>query len=217
VRRVHHLRDTRVSTVWNGVTFPSGTGAPEFRRQVGAEGRLLVGTIATLIDQKGLPDLMRVAARVRDAGRDVKFVIVGEGRLRSELEALRHRLHLDDVVALTGWVTSAADVALPSFDVFFQPSRWEAMSVVVLEAMAAGKAVVATRVGENPQVIDDGTNGLLVSPGDVEGMAHALLRLLDDAGLRRRLGEAARQKVKERFTVAHMTRAYERAYLDVLG
>jgi len=216
VRRVHRLPNRRISTIWNGVTFPPATGDPDFRRRVGAEGTLLVGTVATLIDQKGLSDLLRVAKRVRDAGRNAKFVIVGEGRLRKELEALRHELGLDDVVALTGWVTSAADTALPAFDVFFQPSLWEAMSVVILEAMAAGKPVVATRVGENPHVIDQGVDGLLVTPGDVEGMAAALLRVLDDARLRQQLGDAARQKVEAHFTVAHMTRAYEHAYLDVL-
>ena len=67
------------------------------------------------------------------------------------------------MVVLAGWVPSAADVAVPAFDVFFQPSLWEAMSVAVLEAMAAGKPVVVTRVGENPHVIEDGVDGLLVT------------------------------------------------------
>jgi glycosyltransferase involved in cell wall biosynthesis len=120
------------------------------------------------------------------------------------------------VVELTGWVTHAADVALPAFDVFFQPSRWEAMSVVILEAMAAAKAVVATRVGENVHIIDDGRDGLLVNVQDIDGMASALTRVIADGGLRARLGDAARRKIEQQFTVGHMTRAYEDAYLDVV-
>lgn len=216
LQQVYGFRDGAISTVWNGVTMPTGQGDPSFRARAGAPNRLLVGTIATFIDQKGLPDLLRVARRVRDAGHDVGFAVVGEGHLRPQIEAQRRELDLDDTVVLTGWMTDAASLALPTFDVFFQPSLWEAMSVVILEAMAAGKPIVATRVGETPQVIEDGVDGLLVDAGDVDGMAAALGRVLGDAGLRHRLGAAARRKVGELFTVEHMTRAYERAYLDVL-
>jgi len=120
-------------------------------------------------------------------------------------------------VILTGWVTSAADVTLPSFDIFFQPSLWEAMSVVTLEAMANGKPVVATRVGEAPNVIENGVDGMLVDAKDIGGMAAALERLIVDPALRRTMGETARQTVERKLTVDHMTRAYERAYMDVLS
>ncbi len=154
----------------------------------------------------------RWLASVVDAGHNVKFVIAGEGVLRRELEQLRHDLGLDDTVVLLGWVTNAADLVLPQLDIFFQPSLWEAMSVVILEAMANRKPVVATRVGENPRVIEDGVDGLLVNARDIDGMAAALGRLIADAGLRRRLGAAARRKVEQQLTVTHMTRAYEVVY-----
>ena len=111
-------------------------------------------------------------------------------------------------------VTDASKVALPEFDVFFQPSRWEAMSIAVLEAMAAGRPIVATRVGENPHVLQHGVDGLLAEPGDIQGMAEALGRLVRDAGLRQQLGAAAARKAAERFTVERMVRAYERIYLQ---
>jgi glycosyltransferase involved in cell wall biosynthesis len=212
IRDVHHLPERRVGVILNGVT-PPAKGTPEFRAKLKTGSRILIGTIATLIKQKGLSDLMRVAARVRELGYDVQFVVAGEGKLRPELEVERHALGVDDMVLLPGWVTDAADVALPAFDIFFQPSLWEAMSVVILEAMAAGKAIVATRVGETPHIIEDGVDGLLVNPGDVDGMASALVRLIADADLRRRLGDTAKRKVNERFTVEHMTHAYEQAYL----
>ena len=88
--------------------------------------------------------------------------------------------------------------------------------MVVLEAMAAAKPIVATRVGENSRIIDDGADGVLVSPRDIDGMASALGRLIDDAALRIRLGKAARSKIEQCFTIAHMTRAYENVYLELI-
>lgn len=216
IRAAYLLPESRIGTIRNGVELPAGAGDQALRRELDAGERVVVGTIATLIAQKGLFDLLEVARRVRDSGRDVLFVIVGEGHLREQLETRRRALGLESSVAITGWITDAAAHALPSFDVFFQPSLWEAMSVVILEAMAAARPIVATRVGENSLVLEDGVSGLLVDPGDHAAMAAALCRLLDDAGLRRRLGSAARAAAETRFTVGQMTRAYEQVYEEVL-
>jgi glycosyltransferase involved in cell wall biosynthesis len=216
IRSVFGFRDGRIGTIRNGVMTARKLGDPQFRNRIGATDRILIGTIGTLIEQKGLRDLLQVARRIKDAGHSARFVIVGEGYLRPVLEGLRASLGLEDVVVLTGWMTDAADHALPTFDIFFQPSLWEAMSVVTLEAMAAGKPIVATRVGEASLIINDGVDGLLVSPGDVEGMAGALGRLIADPGLRARMGLAAREKIEAQFTVDHMTRAYEEVYLDTV-
>jgi glycosyltransferase involved in cell wall biosynthesis len=216
IQTVYGLSDRQIGTVYNGVSFRTGLGDPEFRRKIGADNRVLIGTIATLITQKGLTYLLDVAKAIKESGRKVVFVVVGEGQLRSELEAKRDRLGLHDTVAFAGWVKNAAEVALPAFDVFFQPSLWEAMSMVILEAMSSGKPVVATRVGENGRIIEDGVDGLLVEPTDVAGMASALGRVIDDASLRISLGQAARDKVGERFTIHHMVRDYEAVYEDVL-
>jgi glycosyltransferase involved in cell wall biosynthesis len=211
----HHLSDDDLTVVYNGVQLPSGTGDPGFRASIGAEGKLLIGTICTLIEQKGVPDLLNVARRIVDAGHDVRFVVIGEGRLRPMIEARRRELGLDDHVILTGWLTDAAVRALPTFDIFFQPSLWEAMSMVSLEAMAVGRPIVATRVGEAPAILEDGRDGFLVEPRDVDGMTAALLRLITEPGLRARVGDAARNKVAGRFTVQDMTHAYETIYEEM--
>ena len=213
LQRVYGFSDRAIGTVWNGVGIETHAGDPAFATRIGAEDHLIIGTIATYIEQKGLRDLMHVARRVLDSGHKVRFVVVGEGQLRPELEALARSLGVDGHVILTGWVTHAAQVALPHFDIFFQPSLWEAMSMVVLEAMAAGKPLVVTRVGENSQIIEDGVDGLLVNPKDVDGMAAALERLITDASLRQRLSDAARRKVEQRFSVSHMATSYEDVYL----
>lgn len=216
LQKVYGLADDAIGTLWNGVDTAVHAPDPSFRDRTGAGDRLVVGTIATYIEQKGLRDLLHVARRVRDAGVDVYFMVVGEGALRAELETLRHSLGLDDDVALTGWVTNAAQVMLPNFDVFFQPSLWEAMSMVVLEAMAAGRPILATRVGENPHILHDGENGLLADPRDIDGMAAALIALARDPGLRRRLGTRAQRDVADHFSIAQMTSAYEQVYLGTM-
>ena len=217
IKHTYRLSDRAISAVHNGVQLPAPSAVdPAFRRSLDAEGKTLVGTIAHLCPQKGLHDLLSVARRVRDAGENAHFVVVGGGDLRGELEHRRRELDLDKTVTFTGLLTSAASRALPSFDIYFQPSHWEAMSVSLLEAMAAGKSIVTTDVGEAPHLIAHGVDGFLCKPRDVEGMAATILALAQDERLRKATGEVAARKVAGRFTVDHMTRAYEKLYLDVL-
>lgn len=213
--QTYRLAESSISRVWNGVPSNTVTPGGSFRERIGGTGRIVVGTIATLTTQKGLTDLLAVASRQRECGSNVLFVVVGDGPLRAELEATRAKLRLEDAVVFTGWVKDASRVAMPEFDVFFQPSLWEAMSIAILEAMAAGRAILATRVGENPRIIDHGVDGLLVEPQDLDGMTSALTRLVCDTDLRRRLGNAAARKVSSEFTIEKMTRSYERMYLEV--
>jgi glycosyltransferase involved in cell wall biosynthesis len=215
---VYKFRCRRITRIWNGVTIAKRSGGEAFRTQIGVDNAsgILIGTIATLTTQKGLSDFLTVASRFRNAKHKVGFVIVGDGPLRKDLEAMQRDLGLEDIVLFTGWVRNASEIALPALDVFFQPSLWEAMSIAILEAMAAAKPIVATRVGETPHIIEDGTDGLLVDPHDIEGMAAALWRLVNDTALRRRMGAAAARKFSRYFTVRHMTRAYENLYLNLI-
>lgn len=217
IQMAFRLPERRMQTIWNGAAAPAPDPTVDFRAEVGAGDRLLVGTIAKLIPQKGLEDLLLVARQCRDAGWPLHFVIVGEGPLREPLESRRRELGLEDMVRFTGWVPNASARALPAFDIFFQPSRWEAMSIAVLEAMAAGKAIVATRVGDNPHVLEPGVTGLLIEPGNVAAMVAGLGTVAADAGVRAGLGRAARDAFEHRFTLGHMIRAYEDVYRELAG
>jgi glycosyltransferase involved in cell wall biosynthesis len=212
LRAIYKFPDSRISRVWNGVTSPQTDHDDSFRAQIGTKDRVLVGTISTLIEQKGLQDFLTVASRFRAERDKVLFVVVGEGHLGPQLESMRDQLQLQDTVVFAGLVPNAAQVALPAFDIFFQSSLWEAMSIAILEAMAAAKPILATSVGENPYIIEDGVDGLLVEPQDVNSMTAALRRLIDDAELRKRIGNSAYKKFTRQFTVQHMTRAYEDIY-----
>lgn len=217
IRETYRLPESAIRTVRNGVHIPASNGGdPDFRRRIGAEGKVLVGTIAHLCPQKGLYDLLAVAQRVRELGLPVHFVVVGNGDLRADLERRQRELSLTDTVTFAGLVDEAATRVLPVFDIYFHPSLWEAMSVSVLEAMAAGKGIVTTDVGETPLVIDDGVEGLLCRPGDVAAMTAAVLRLVRDPFTRLALGAAARRRTSQGLTLGHMTRAYEQLYCETL-
>lgn len=220
IRKVFGFSERQIGMVWNGVR-PAAPATAEvcrsFRERIAAGDRLVIGTIATLIEQKGLRDLVNVAAALGDLRDRICFVVAGDGQLRPELEALIADRGVADMVKLAGWVPDAAATALPAFDIFFQSSLWEAMSIAVLEAMAAGKPVVATRVGENTAVLQDGVTGLLVNARDIEGMAATLRALVNDADRRQRLGAAAAERVARHFTVGHMVRNYEQLYLETVG
>jgi glycosyltransferase involved in cell wall biosynthesis len=216
IKAVHALGDRSIRVIRNGVALAaSSAGEPAFRTSISAEGGIVVGTICSLIPQKGLFDLLRVARRVRDVRQDVRFVVVGAGKLRHELLNRRTELGLDEAVLFPGWMTDAASRALPTFDIYFQPSLWEAMSISILEAMIAGKPVVSTLVGEAPYVIEQEREGQLFEPGDINGMSDAILALAADPGRRRAIGRAAADKVASHYTVQHMATAHEGLYLEM--
>lgn len=204
-------------TIWNGVTPLKSEESLDLRSIIGGEPRPVIGAICTLYEQKGVTYLLDVAAELKRRGVRAAFVVAGEGPLRRELEEKRARLGLEDTVYLVGWVKDAAARLMPLCDIFFQPSLWEAMSVVILEALAAGKAIVATRVGENPRVLKDGVDGVLVESRDVTQMTNALQWLIKEPETRARLGREARRKFELTFTAERMARSYERLYLNVLG
>lgn len=160
----------------------------------------LIGVTATMIERKRLFEYLKVAWRFRDEGDCVRFGVVGEGPLRLQFNAARRELDLEETVAFTGWVEHASEIAVPAFDVFFQPFLWEAMSIALLEAMAAGKPVVASRVGEASYTIAGGQDGLLVDPGDIDGMPTALPRLVAAPGPRELIG---RSGVRKGYSAVH--------------
>lgn len=218
INRLYGIPDGRLSIVWNGVDRQPSGPEPDFIRRHREQGRIVIGSINTLIEQKGMFDLLEVAARLKQQGVGGHvFVIAGEGHLRAPLEARRRELGLDDDVVFLGWVTDAARVMMDHVDIFFQPSLWEAMSIVLLEAMAAGRAIVATRVGETPLVAEADRSALLVDAGDIAAMAAALARLMVSVELRRSLGQAAAERYAQHFTARAMAERYMTLYDAVLA
>jgi glycosyltransferase involved in cell wall biosynthesis len=218
IRSLYGIPEQRMRVLWNGVNAPVSRISPSVQAAIEGCTDPIIASISTLIPQKGLQHLLQAALKLKTMGMRFRLLIVGGGPLQSQLQELAAQLGLDQqYVRFLGWVPEASDCALPVCDIFVQSSLWEAMSVVVLEAMADARPMVITSVGENPYVIADGQTGLIVPPGDSDALANALHRLLQDPALGRRLGDAARARHAERFQVRNMVADYETLYDEILG
>ncbi len=177
---------------------------------------LVVGTVARLSEQKGIKYLLYAAKRVTEQFSDITFTIVGKGPLASQLKELSIKLGISSKVKFLGFRNDIPEL-LSVIDIFVLPSLWEGMPNVVLEAMSAGKPVIATDTGGSKDIIDNGINGVLVEPGNSEALAEAILKLLEDPVQRQRLGESAREKIKERFPIDKMVSKTEQVYNKFLN
>ena len=171
----------------------------------------LVGNVAALVPHKGHRFLIEAAAHVVHQFADVRFVIIGEGQLEHALRRQISDLHLERHVLLTGF-RSDAQALLKGFDVFAMSSVTEGMGSVLLEAMATGQPIVATRAGGIPEVVTHERTGLLVPPRDARALAAAIITLLRDPTQRTRLGAAALHAVQTSFSVERMVRQTLDAY-----
>jgi len=181
------------------------------------ENESVVLFVGRLSFEKGLDNLIEAFARVLRHYPKTHLVLVGDG---PEKESLAHRLaslNLEKHVTMTGSRPYSEVIQwLALSTVFILPSRFECMPYTLLEAMAVGLPCIASRVGGNVDLIEDGKTGLLVEPDDIEGLSQAICKLIDNAGLREYLGENARQRVQE-FTVERMVTQTSQTYKEVLG
>jgi glycosyltransferase involved in cell wall biosynthesis len=169
------------------------------RRRLGlAGGDIALGTVARFTHQKGHAFLLDAAPAVLKAFPRVHFIFAGDGPLRGMLQARAEQLGLRDRVHFLGFRTDVPDM-LNAFDAFVLPSLYEGLPNAVLEAMACGLPVVATRVDGTPEAVVHGKSGLLVDPADSRQLADALIRLLSNARLRGRLGRSARKRIETCF------------------
>ena len=175
-----------------------------------------VGAVANFRPVKGLDVLVRAAAAVGAAHPDAVFRVAGEGESRPALERQIAEAGLAGRFALPGSVRDIPDF-LAGTDIAVLSSRSEGMPNAVLEYMAAGRAIVATAVGATGQLIEDGVHGLLVPPDDPGRLAGAIAALLRDPARAARLGAAARQRARERYSREAMVRRFERFYQELVG
>jgi glycosyltransferase involved in cell wall biosynthesis len=163
----------------------------------------LVGNVAALVPHKGQRYLIEAAHLVIQKIPDARFVILGEGELREHLEHLVHEHHLEKHLLLPGFRTDVVG-CIKGFDLFVMSSVTEGLGTSLLDAMACRKAIVGTRVGGIPEVVDDGRTGLLVDPRDARQLATAIVKLLQDRQQRERMAAAGYERVRARFTVDRM-------------
>jgi glycosyltransferase involved in cell wall biosynthesis len=179
-------------------------------------GTHLIGAVGRLYPEKGYEYLIEAVALLRDSGHAVRCVILGEGPQEVELRELIGRLGLDEHVQLLGrrddveWIIGELDVAVLC-------SVREGSPLAMLEYMAAGAPIVATAVGGIPELIEDGTHGLLVSSADAQALCAGIAKLLDDRVLAARLGAAAQARRAAEFDLAGLMRRIEALYDELLS
>ena len=168
------------------------------RHHVAGSEQLLF--VARLEELKGIGDLLRAIATLRNTHPDLRLTVIGDGPGRKRFERLTHELGLDHSVEFTGYISPAeVSKALSNTDVLVSPSYAEGVPVSLMEALGSGVPVVATQVGGVSELVEDDVNGFIIRPGDTEQLADRLHRLLADPELRRRFGQAGKAKVARDF------------------
>jgi glycosyltransferase involved in cell wall biosynthesis len=213
-------RDTidasRVIRIYNSVDLAAAHGdGAAFRMRHGIpHGAPVVAQASWMIPEKGISDLIEAARIVLDRIPQAHFLLAGEGKHREEYMAMARDFGMEDHFTWTGLVQNPVSEGLyAAADVVCQVSRWEeAFGWVIAEAMAAGRPLVATRVGGIPELVADGESGFLVAPRAPAEIANRLVQLLEDSTLRARLGAAGRRAAEQKFDLAHNLDALMCAY-----
>lgn len=206
-RELHGIRQP-ILRIWNGID----TQRLQYAGPGPATVAVSVGRLSTV---KDYPGLLRAMALARQEVPELRLVLVGDGPEREELHRLRQELNLVDAVELPGEQTDVA--AWLSRGAFFVCSSvTEGLSLAILEAMACGLPVIATRVGGNAELVVDGETGLVVPPGDPAALAAAMVRLSRDPALGAAMGQRGRARAEAHFEIRQMMRHYEQLYREVL-
>ncbi len=179
------------------------------------EGRPIVGMVARLTTQKGHSTLLRAMSKLIQQSTVLPhLVLVGDGALRSSLEALASQLKLNSHVSFLGYRPDASQL-IYDFDIFAHPSRWEGFGLVFLEAMAAEVPIIATRTSAIPEIVENGETGLLVPVDDGDALSDALSLLLTNVPLRKKMGLAGRRRLEEHFSVQKMVEETAKIYQQI--
>ncbi len=224
----HRISHNKVSFIHNGIDireYDNREQSDRLRRECDIHKNCkVIGTVGRLSEEKGHLHLVGAAERILREYRKVVFLIVGDGPMRQQLEAqssrLAERINAKSENGKPPFIFAGARRDMPDvyalMDIFVLPSLTEGLPMALLEALGAKRPVVATRVGAVPKVIEDGCSGLLVPPGDVDGLAEAIIRLLKDRREAHDLAQRGQERVKKDFSSQSMAQRYIEVYQDVV-
>jgi len=226
VREAYHeagmLDRSRMRVVHNGIRTESHAGPSEaareaVRREFGfPPDSTVLTSVAVLRGGKGVEVLLEAAPAILERAPHARFLVVGDGPLRRELEERSVSSGLGEAVRWAGWRRDVPRL-LAGSEIFLHPTLEDALPTVLLEAAAASLPAVATRTGGVPEIVDEGATGLLVPPRDAAALAGAVASLLGDGERRRAMGEAGREKAAREFSTAAWIARLEAVYTEVLS
>ncbi|KAA1175044.1 glycosyltransferase family 4 protein [Marinobacter salinexigens] len=198
--KMEHLSPEKLHVIYNG--YPDVEAAPIESNPGKDPLKPIIGLVANLRPIKRIDDLLRACGLLRDRGYNFELTIAGGGNQESYRE-LAEDLNIGDKVTFLGGVSNPEE-HIQQFDVAVLCSETEGFSNAIIEYMRAGKPVVCTRTGGNPEIVADGENGYLVPVGNVEALADAIGRLMDDPELRTKMGKAALATMAGKYSMANM-------------
>ncbi len=208
----------RISIVNEGVEIPP---RPSLERRNSArthwgvkDHEFLFGCVSVFVPEKGQRHLLEALAMLRKSHPEARLLLAGDGRCRGELEALAKQLGQSEAVLFPGFVKDVSRV-YDALDAFAFPSEFEGLGTALQSAMAAGLPSISTKRGALAEVVDHERTALVVEP-DAKEFAAAMLRVMTDLDLRKKLGEAGRREVQERFSAERMVDSTLRVYEDIL-
>jgi glycosyltransferase involved in cell wall biosynthesis len=213
----------KVVTAYNGINVEpfvdSGLTREQARARLGLPGKegFVYGTVGRLVETKGQKVLLKAFAKVYEQYPESWLILAGAGRLESELRSLANDLDIHERVVFLGFRTDIPEI-LKAYDVFVLPSIAEGLPGALLEAMATGIPVIASRVGGVPEILNSPDLGVMVSPSSVDELSMAMEQLSSmDEMKRNEVGKALRQRVLEGFTTEKMVSAMVGHYMEVMG
>jgi len=208
----------KIVVIRNGIPLPQKVFAQDdLREKLGIKsGARMIGAIARLHPEKGIDLLIRAFQHLASEFPDSRLVIIGDGPEKENLKKSAQSLGISSRVIFAGFQPDP-EKYLSLFDLFALPSRMEAMPVALMQAMAAGKAIVAAKVGGVPELVADHQEGILVPAEDEFMLTRAISRLLREPELAKRLGENARAKAEREFSLEKMIGSYHQLYLGLIG
>ncbi|MCH9816542.1 MAG: glycosyltransferase family 4 protein [Actinomycetia bacterium] len=207
----YHLNSAKVVSIPNGISIPERPASAADSDAYPTHPT--VAMVGRLAPEKAPEDFVKVAANLHTEHPEVRFVIAGDGPLRPDLEQMVQESGLDSVVQFLGFREDIESI-YDAVQILLQPSLREGMPMTTLEAMAGQVAIVATKVGALPDVIQSGVNGLLVDTHDVQGMTAAVAQLLDNPDQAARMAAQGRADVIARYGSQTMARSYLNLYQD---
>ena len=219
-------KNQRIEIVYNGVDLeeysPSENGSTVRKRYGIGDNKFLIGMISRITRTKRQDVFIKAMAEVVKIYPDVCALIIGETKIdRSEnyleeLQQLVKELKIGDKVIFTGFIDNMKEL-YESIDLLVLPSLAEPFGRVLIEAMAMEKPVIATRAGGAAEIVENGVTGLLVPPDDINGLAKAIVKMLEDEDNRKRMGKAGRKRVENMFSIEKNVGETQRIYLEILN
>lgn len=215
----YKLPKSKVTTIENGIdgsVFETTVSDDYLEKEFAIKRKKYLSiTVGNLIEQKGHAFLIEAAEKIVKERQDILFLIVGDGKLREKLAAMIKEKGLEEYVCLTGKRPDIPEL-LSMSDIFLLSSLWEGLPIVLLEAMAAKTAIIATDVGGNAEVVKDGQTGMLIPATNAPIMAEKVLQLIDNIELKNQLSENAYHLFLEKYSVSTMMQKTEDLYTTLI-